>query len=36
VVFLDSRGEEKSELRMVDFLPPSAFLQRMEAAGKGQ
>jgi thiol:disulfide interchange protein DsbD len=35
VVFLDSRGEEKSELRMVDFLPPSAFLQRMEAVGKG-
>jgi len=35
VVFLDSRGEEKSELRMVDFLPPSAFLQRMESVRKG-
>ena len=35
VVFLDSGGEEKNSLRMVDFLPPAAFLQRMEAALDG-
>jgi thiol:disulfide interchange protein DsbD len=35
VVFLDSRGEERPELRMMDFLPPAQLLQRMEAAGQG-
>lgn len=29
VVFLDVRGEERTELRLVDFLPPGPFLNRM-------
>jgi thiol:disulfide interchange protein DsbD len=29
VVFLDARGEERTELRLVDFLPPGPFLNRM-------
>ena len=29
VVFLDAQGKERSELRLVDFLPPNQFLSRM-------
>jgi thiol:disulfide interchange protein DsbD len=29
VVFLDQRGEERPDLRLVDFLPPDQFLIRM-------
>jgi hypothetical protein len=29
VVFLDAWGEERSDLRLVDFEPPEAFLNRM-------
>jgi thiol:disulfide interchange protein DsbD len=29
IVFLDARGEERSDLRLVDFLPPEPFLSRM-------
>jgi thiol:disulfide interchange protein DsbD len=29
IVFLDTRGEERSDLRLVDFLPPEPFLSRM-------
>jgi len=29
IVFLDARGEERADLRMVDFLPPEPFLNRM-------
>jgi thiol:disulfide interchange protein DsbD len=29
IVFLDARGEERSDLRLVDFLPPEPFLGRM-------
>jgi thiol:disulfide interchange protein DsbD len=29
IVFLDARGEERTELRLVDFLPPEPFLSRM-------
>jgi thiol:disulfide interchange protein DsbD len=29
IVFLDKRGEERRELRLVDFLPPDQFLVRM-------
>jgi thiol:disulfide interchange protein DsbD len=32
VVFLDPRGKESEYLRLVDFLPPAGFLQRMKAA----
>lgn len=31
VVFLDASGNERKELRLVDFLPPDQFLQRMKA-----
>jgi thiol:disulfide interchange protein DsbD len=31
IVFLDARGEERADLRLVDFLPPEAFLNRMAA-----
>lgn len=31
VVFLDSRGVERRDLRLVDYLPPAEFLKRMEA-----
>ena len=30
VVFLDSRGQERRDLRLVDFLPPGPFLARMK------
>jgi thiol:disulfide interchange protein DsbD len=29
VVFLDSEGKERADLRLVDFLPPDQFLDRM-------
>jgi thiol:disulfide interchange protein DsbD len=29
VVFLDSEGKEREDLRLVDFLPPDQFLDRM-------
>jgi thiol:disulfide interchange protein DsbD len=29
VVFLDSEGKEREDLRLVDFLPPDEFLSRM-------
>ena len=29
IVFLDERGEERTDLRLVDFLPPEPFLSRM-------
>jgi thiol:disulfide interchange protein DsbD len=31
VVFLDTSGEERVDLRLVDFLPPKAFLERMQS-----
>jgi thiol:disulfide interchange protein DsbD len=30
VVFIDRQGNEKPELRLVDYLPPEKFLERME------
>jgi thiol:disulfide interchange protein DsbD len=36
VVFLDKRGEEQRELRLVDFLPPDQFLVRMAEIRKTQ
>ena len=36
VVFLDKRGEERRELRLVDFLPPGQFLVRMAEIKKTQ
>ena len=35
VVFLDRRGVERQDLRLVDFLPPDQFLVRMSEAKKG-
>lgn len=29
IVFLDAQGKERSDLRLVDFLPPEPFLSRM-------
>ncbi|MBI5550788.1 MAG: thioredoxin family protein [Desulfobacterales bacterium] len=29
IVFLDARGNERADLRLVDFLPPEVFLSRM-------
>jgi thioredoxin:protein disulfide reductase len=31
IVFLDTTGKERSDLRLVDFLPPDQFLGRMAA-----
>ncbi|MDP3182730.1 MAG: cytochrome c biogenesis protein CcdA [Desulfobaccales bacterium] len=31
VVFLDSRGNERPDLRLVDYLPPEQFIPRMAA-----
>ena len=36
VVFLDKRGEERRELRLVDFLPADQFLVRMAEIRKTQ
>lgn len=30
VIFIDARGRERRDLRLVDYLPPDAFVQRME------
>jgi thiol:disulfide interchange protein DsbD len=35
VVFLDRKGREREDLRLVDFLPPDQFLVRMTEATKG-
>jgi len=34
VVFLDGRGKERADLRLVDFLPPDQFVGRMAAVMK--
>jgi thiol:disulfide interchange protein DsbD len=34
VVFLDAQGKERSDLRLVDYLPPEQMLSRMAAAAK--
>jgi len=34
VVFLDRRGQECPDLRLVDYLPPEQVLNRMVAVGK--
>jgi thiol:disulfide interchange protein DsbD len=31
IVFLDAHGKERADLRLVDFLPPELFLNRMAA-----
>ena len=36
VVFLDKQGEERRDLRLVDFLPPDQFLVRMAEIRKTQ
>ena len=33
VVFLDGRGNECQNLRLVDYLPPEQMLSRMAAVG---
>jgi thiol:disulfide interchange protein DsbD len=35
IVFLDTDGKEKRDLRLVDYLPPDQFLGRMAALKKG-
>jgi thiol:disulfide interchange protein DsbD len=34
IVFLDAQGKERTDLRLVDFLPPSQFLVNMSSAKK--
>ena len=34
IVFLDMQGKERSDLRLVDFLPPDQFLGRMSELKK--
>ena len=34
LVFLDGQGQEREDLRLVDFLPPEQMLARMAAAMK--
>lgn len=34
VVFLDGKGSERQDLRLVDYLPPEQFLGRMTAVGR--
>jgi len=36
VVFLDKKGKERRDLRLVDFLPPAQFLVRMAEIRKTQ
>jgi thiol:disulfide interchange protein DsbD len=36
VVFLDRRGKERQDLRLVDYLPPDQFLFRMAEVRKPQ
>jgi hypothetical protein len=35
VVFLDREGQERRDLRLVDYLPPDQFLIRMAEIKKG-
>ena len=35
VVFLDRQGQERPELRLVDYLPADKFLNRMAAVREG-
>lgn len=35
IVFLDSAGKERADLRLVDFLPPDPFLGRMAQVKEG-
>jgi thiol:disulfide interchange protein DsbD len=35
VLFMDREGKEQQDLRLVDFLPPDQFLNRMAEAKKG-
>lgn len=35
VLFMDREGKERQDLRLVDFLPPDQFLNRMAEAKKG-
>jgi thiol:disulfide interchange protein DsbD len=32
IVFIDAKGNERLDLRLVDFLPPESFLKKMEMA----
>lgn len=34
IVFLDAAGKERKELRLVDYIPPGQFVDRMAAAAK--
>jgi hypothetical protein len=34
VVFLDRRGQERDDLRLLDYLPPEQFFFRMLEVGK--
>jgi thiol:disulfide interchange protein DsbD len=34
IVFLDSKGTERTDLRLVDFLPPNQFLVNMSSVKK--
>ena len=36
VIFLDRRGQERRDLRLVDYLPPGQFLIRMAEVKKAQ
>ncbi len=36
VVFLDADGNERRDLRLVDYAPPAEFLGRMAAVGKAE
>jgi thiol:disulfide interchange protein DsbD len=35
VVFLNRKGQERRDLRLVDYLPPDQFLVRMAEIKKG-
>jgi thiol:disulfide interchange protein DsbD len=35
VVFLDSGGKERMDLRLLDYLPPDQFMSRMAEIKKG-
>jgi thiol:disulfide interchange protein DsbD len=34
IVFLDTKGKEQQDLRLVDYLPPDQFLGRMAGVKK--
>ncbi|MDR3630655.1 MAG: cytochrome c biogenesis protein CcdA [Desulfocapsaceae bacterium] len=36
IVFLDTNGEERQDLRLVDYLPPDRFLKQMAGVGKSR